>query len=259
MPVFCSGSRITRIEHVDLTDLTASPKIVQSVVTAACPTRMSCKEVFPREVHSWSSGGFARFVDPKPILVLMELPRHFDVSAIYVDRELIELKCSTVLLRPERIQVDKEDCTCQNGVTGYFASHRIEYSAAGLWLRLYCHLTGDYSPANIIGKSGRNAGKRDHAWEWSLFRQTSEFWARQNSWAKLRRDAFPNPSNQTPLSPVRRRFRALKQPARPLHRLDHRLRPHRRVQQHVIKSARAPLLLIRLADHRRAAFIKRRQ
>jgi hypothetical protein len=28
VPVFCSGSLITRIEHVDLTNLTASPKIV---------------------------------------------------------------------------------------------------------------------------------------------------------------------------------------------------------------------------------------
>jgi hypothetical protein len=99
---------------------------------------MSCEVVFPREVHLWGGGRFARFVYPNPISVLMEFPRDFEVSAVYVDRELIKLNCSTVLLRPERIQVDTEYCTCQNRVMRYFVSHRIEYSATGLWLRVDC-------------------------------------------------------------------------------------------------------------------------
>ena len=96
---------------------------------------MSCQIVFTREVHSWGEGRFAGFVHPKPISVLMKFPRDFQVSAVYVDLELIELKCLTVFLRRERFQVDEEYCTCQN-----FVSHRIEYSATGLrlWVGYGC-------------------------------------------------------------------------------------------------------------------------
>ena len=37
---------------------------------------------------------------------------------------------------------------------------------------------------------------------------------------------------------------------------NHRLNAHRRIQQHVVQAARAPLLLIKLADDRSAALVK---
>jgi len=95
---------------------------------------MSCEVVFPREVHSWGKGRFARFVYPESLLSLMKFSRDFEVSSVYVGRELIGLKCSSLVLRHERFQVDEEYRTRQNGVMGHFVSHWIEYSARSLRL-----------------------------------------------------------------------------------------------------------------------------
>jgi len=89
---------VTRVEHADLINIRSGPKIVQGVVAAACATRVSGEVVLSREVYVWSRGRFISLVLPKPIAVLMELPRHSKVSLIDLYLKLIELKCSTTLL-----------------------------------------------------------------------------------------------------------------------------------------------------------------
>lgn len=83
----------------------------------------------------------------------MKFPRDFQVSVVYVDRELIELKRLTVFLRGQRFQVDEEYRTCQNGVIGHLVSHWIEYSARSSMLWVDRRQTGSYisvSPAKVV-------------------------------------------------------------------------------------------------------------
>jgi hypothetical protein len=58
---------------------------------------MRREKVFSREVHPRLRCWFAEFISPKPVFVLMELPRDFVVPVVNLSRELIEVGGGTLL------------------------------------------------------------------------------------------------------------------------------------------------------------------